>query len=514
MTNKTNRTRLSILNISSSLISQVVNLLVLFIARIFFIKILGVEILGINSLFESILLLLSLVDLGIGVAVSYSLYDPLSKKDTKRIVRLTEYYKKIYRIIAGSIFVIGLIIMPTIPLFIDTSIPIIDIYTYYVILLLSTSASYLFTYRVMIITADQRTYLVKIITTIFTVARVSLQVAAIVLWESYTLWLVIQLISTVGLNWYLSSRAAKLYPYIKVPADRVLDTSTKKKILSDIKSLSIYKVAGVVSGASVNIIGSVISGVATIGLYSNYFMIVSAVSKLYNTMLNSLTATLGNMSLSTSKSRQYEVFKSINLITFWLIGTISVGMLLVFNDVVTLWIGSESLFPNHIVYLIVVGFYLQATATPLWSFRDGAGIFRQVRYMGLFMAIASIVMSIVFGLLFGFTGVLIGAVAGRIVTVYWMEPSIIFKLLFKVRVYKYFIRRLVYASTLALSAVISYLLINNIYQIDVLSLIIKILIISAVSTLLFILFFYKSEESSYIRKIILKIHKKSNSVIN
>lgn len=55
-------------------------MLIAFPARYIFIKTLGVEYLGLNSLFINIVTILSLADLGIGSAIVYSLYAPLAKK--------------------------------------------------------------------------------------------------------------------------------------------------------------------------------------------------------------------------------------------------------------------------------------------------------------------------------------------------------------------------------------------------------------------------------------------------
>ena len=67
-------------NISVAIVGEIVAVPVGFIARIIFIRILGAEYLGVNGLFTSILTMLSLVELGIGPAIIYSLYKPLAEK--------------------------------------------------------------------------------------------------------------------------------------------------------------------------------------------------------------------------------------------------------------------------------------------------------------------------------------------------------------------------------------------------------------------------------------------------
>ena len=73
------RSEKSIKNVMVALVVQIFGLLISFVSRIVFIKILGAEYLGVNGLFTNILTLLSLAELGIGEAITYSLY-----KDSKR----------------------------------------------------------------------------------------------------------------------------------------------------------------------------------------------------------------------------------------------------------------------------------------------------------------------------------------------------------------------------------------------------------------------------------------------
>ena len=72
----------------------------MFLSRSIFIKVLGANISGLNSLFTSLIGFLNVAELGIGMAVGYSLYKPLSEGNYKKIneimILFKEYYKKIY----------------------------------------------------------------------------------------------------------------------------------------------------------------------------------------------------------------------------------------------------------------------------------------------------------------------------------------------------------------------------------------------------------------------------------
>lgn len=106
------RTSNSIRNILFSLSYQFITILLSFVNRSVFVFTLGISYLGISGLFNDILTMLSLADLGFGVALTYSMYKPLAERDYNRLAALTNLYRKVYRIIALAVTVIGLLLVP------------------------------------------------------------------------------------------------------------------------------------------------------------------------------------------------------------------------------------------------------------------------------------------------------------------------------------------------------------------------------------------------------------------
>ena len=75
------RTKNSIKNTILSAFFQIVGLVINFVVRIYFIKCLGQQYLGLNGLLTNILQVLSLAELGVGEAINYCLYKPLAMDD-------------------------------------------------------------------------------------------------------------------------------------------------------------------------------------------------------------------------------------------------------------------------------------------------------------------------------------------------------------------------------------------------------------------------------------------------
>lgn len=153
----------SAINASVAVVSQVISVLLGFIARTIFIKSLSTEYLGINGLFTNILTILSFAELGIGDVMIYNMYKPLKNNDTQKLKALMSFYKKAYMIIAVVITVIGLGIIPFLQYVIKFQPNINeDIAVIYAFYLFNTAASYLLVYKKSIITADQNAYIITI----------------------------------------------------------------------------------------------------------------------------------------------------------------------------------------------------------------------------------------------------------------------------------------------------------------------------------------------------------------
>ena len=84
-------------NFKFNMLNKIVTIILSFISRTIFIWGFGVSFLGINGLFNDILNLLSMTDLGFSTAISFSFYKLLANNDYNQIAALTNFYKKIYQ---------------------------------------------------------------------------------------------------------------------------------------------------------------------------------------------------------------------------------------------------------------------------------------------------------------------------------------------------------------------------------------------------------------------------------
>ena len=152
---ESSRTKNSLRNIGFGMINRVVSILFPFIVRTIFIKTLGEEYLGLNSLYSSVLQVLNLADLGFASAIVASMYKPIADNDVKKVSALMALYKKLYKVIGFCILFAGLAITPFIGALINGEPPEgVNIYIVWLLYLANTVVSYLFfAYKVSVINA-------------------------------------------------------------------------------------------------------------------------------------------------------------------------------------------------------------------------------------------------------------------------------------------------------------------------------------------------------------------------
>ena len=158
--------------------------------------------------------MLGIVELGIGSAIIYNLYEPIAKDDKEKIKSLMNFYKKSYRVIAVIVFVIGMMIIPFLKNIVgDISIDI-NIEFIYSLFIIDVVASYLLTYKRSILYANQKTYITNIVHIGYLIVMNIIQIFILLIAKSFVAYLIIKIICRVLDIVIISMIANKDYPYI------------------------------------------------------------------------------------------------------------------------------------------------------------------------------------------------------------------------------------------------------------------------------------------------------------
>jgi hypothetical protein len=156
-----------------------------------------------------------MADMGFSTAMAYSFYKPLAEHDENRLTALICFYKKVYRIIAIAVTVLGLAMIPFLKLIINTEKEIPHLTLYYLFALAGVVITYLFVYRSQILTADQKLYEVLKVSIWTTLLRTILQIVILLIWRNYIIYLSIGFIFQLLNNLMVTKKADNMYPFIK-----------------------------------------------------------------------------------------------------------------------------------------------------------------------------------------------------------------------------------------------------------------------------------------------------------
>ena len=500
------RSEKSIKNLIVALVGQSIGLVISFVARIIFIKILGSEYLGLNGLFVNILSVLSLAELGIGEAITYSLYKPLAQNDIKKCQMLMQFYKKTYTIIGITILCLGIAITPFLNYFIKELPNISDIYFIFILFVTNTAVSYFFSYKRNLIIADQKRYIATAYRYIFYAMLNIIQIVYLIIEKNYIGYLLIQISMTIIENLLISVKADKMYPYLKKNKKIPLDRETKGEIVKNTKAMMMHKIGGIIVSSTDNIIISKFVGIIEVGIYSNYYLITNALNIIYGQLYSSILASVGNLCIENNIEEQYLVYKRIDFLGFWIYSFSSICLICLLNPFIDIWIGSQYLFPFYVVLIITVNFYIYGMRKVNITFREATGMFYKDRWKAIIEAIINLIVSVILVKKLGVFGVLLGTFISSITVCVWVEPYILFKYVFKKKLIEYFKEYFKYTLITVIIGIVTFdlcLLVKfeNVFM----SFLFKCIISIIVSNLLLVLIFYRDDKFKFFFKTIKQI---------
>lgn len=500
--NNYSRTANSIKNITTGFLNKFIILLLTFVSRKLFIQYIGVEYLGINSLFSNVFSLLSMADLGFGVAMAYSYYKPLAKGDKRKLQALTSFYNRIYNIIALAVTIIGCCLMPFLKYIVNLDKDIPHLYLIYLIILSNTVVSYLFVYKATLINADQKSYLVNKIIIYVGISKTVLQCVLTLVLKNYFAYIILETIATIVNNLITSTVADKTYPYLKEKGE--LTTVEKKDIYSNMRAVFLYKASASLMGGTDSIIMSKICGTIVVGFYSNYLTITNQLTAFVQIFFSSLTASVGNLLVQKDEGKNYLVFRQMQMISHWMSATVSLCVLVLIQDFIQLWLGNDYLMDMSMVYAISLNLYFTIAMQPIWSYREASGLYSKTKYVMLCTVAVNIILSIIMGIYLGAAGVIYATVIARLVTYFWYEPRLIFKMYFGRSSIVYYVDFLCSLTLIFGSNILINLLANciGLNSVTWLNFIFKgVVSVCTISFAYFVRYFWTKEFSGFKRKI-------------
>ena len=431
------RTRYAFFNIAAGLGNQLVITALSFLSRTVFIHSLGVEYLGVNALFTSMLAMISLAEAGIGASITYQLYKPVAQDDRPRILGLMRLYRRAYAAIALVVLALGLLVLPLLPVVVrDSGVEHLELV--YVLFVLNTALPYFFIHRHSFLNVNQKNYIVTLSFTGATAAATLLKILVLIETGSYMLYLLTECGITLAATIGVAALAGRMYPWLRSKDAPPIDPGTKRELATNVKAILLQNVGSYfIFGAESLVISSFVS-VAAVGLYSNYKMLIDICRNFIYQVSNNLYHSVGNLVAQESRERVYDVFRGMQLLNFWLYSCAGIALYVVIGPFIRAWIGEAWVMEAAVPALLLLLFFERGMRNAVATVKTTAGIFREDRFAPLLQAAVTLGCAVALVGPMGISGVFLGSLIGALAIPFWVTPYWVYRKVFAKPLRRYF----------------------------------------------------------------------------
>ena len=369
-------------NMVANAASSGIRLLFPFLNRTLFLWLLGPAYLGLNGLFGSILGVLMLAELGFGTAVVCSMYKPVADDDRELLCAYLKFYRNVYRWVGAVIFFGGLALLPFLDRLVHGTVPPdIDLHILYVIHLVNTAASYfLFAYRGVVLGAHHRNDVVTNIRTGVSIAQYAAVFLILLVTRNYYHYVLATVLFTVVQNVLLVKASRRLFPDIEPRG--TLSREVRRKVVSDVKSIFMHKVGGVITNSTDNLVISAFLGLVAVAAYGNYYYVATSVGGLVSVVYSSMTGGFGNKIYTESKEENFRLFMRMNRLSMIVVVFCAAMMTAMYQPFMTVWVKGDAELMRHALTpaLMVFYFYIMQSRQVLLAFKSAASLWREDRW--------------------------------------------------------------------------------------------------------------------------------------
>lgn len=430
------------------------------LTRRFLIQYIGDEVNGLDSLYISILDVLSVAELGIGSAITFSMYRPIVEGDNAKVAALYRLYKKLYLIVGGIILVGGCAVMPALPYLAkghETAGE--NLYLTFGLMLISVVMSYVYSAQTSLINAYKNDYITTTITSVGSLFLHVLQIAVTLWLKSYVAYISCRIIITV-LQWLVTAVIVKVKygGVIKIKAK--LDADTKTEVTKNVKAMFMHKIGSVLVNSADSIIISAFIGSVVLGYYSNYTVIMASLVGFIGLAFSPLTSVIGHMCVEEDKDTAQRYFRFFHTLNFILGVVFFLGYYAVIDNVISIFFGAGRELSKSISFVITVNSFITFMRRAAGLFKDATGTFYYDRWKPLGEGICNIVLSIIFVVLFPeefkVVGVIVATIITNIFICHIVEPYVLYKHVFHTSPKRYYLRNYLFIAAFCAVLIVTH----------------------------------------------------------
>jgi O-antigen/teichoic acid export membrane protein len=421
------RVKKTIVNARVNIIFYSINIFLSFYSRKIFLTALGASFLGLTATISNILGFLNLSELGVGTAITYLLYQPLFEKNQKKTREIVTFLKYYYKKIALAILLLGIVISFFVPLIFEKSsfpnnILLATFFTY----LFSVFIDYYFNYQQLVLSADQKNYLVVAYVGFANISKIIFQIIAVSYFENKIFFfLLLEIIFIIVRLFIIRKIIKKNYNWLENNEVIKINPEINLKIKTTTKQITKHQIASYILDQTDQILIYAFTSLNMVTYYSNYILLMGKGISLIDQFFNSTKASIGNLVNSTDQIKINKIFGEIVVLRYFISGIIIYGAYLFIPSFIQIWIGEKYLLDQNIFLLILLNGYISMTRQPIDAFLIAFGIFHDT-WAPWVEAFLNLIISLITGYYYGIVGILIGTSISMFLIVVLWKPYLLF----------------------------------------------------------------------------------------
>ena len=426
------RVHKSVLNAEVNLIFYFMTLLLAFFSRKIFLDCLGAEFIGLTGTLGNILGYLNLAEFGITASIGYFLFKPLQANNRQEIQDILSLLGYLYNRIGCIILTGGIIISLFFPfIFSKAALGLGIIYFAYYSFLGSSLIGYFINYRQILLSADQKNYLVAIYFQSANILKTILQIILAYTYENLYVWVGVEflfgIIGCIILNWKIN----KEYPWLYVDKSRGKSLLKQyPEIISKTKQVFIHKIKDFVLVKSDELFIFLFVSLKMVAYYGNYMIIISKLISLFSSITGSVGASVGNLVAEGNKQNMLKVFWEYTTIQHTIAAVLCFSLYNFIEPFIAHWLGPEYIMDRRILILLIIYIYITNSRNSVDSFNYAHGLYADV-WSAWTELIINVSITIIGGLKWGIIGILLGKIASLLTIVVLWKPYYLFSSGFK-----------------------------------------------------------------------------------
>lgn len=421
------RVHRSVMNIKVGMLFYVLSLFLAFFSRKIFLDCLGAEFIGLTGMLMNIMSFLSVAELGIGTSIVYFLYKPLQEDNHEKINEVMSILAFLYRCIGLVIGSCGIVVSLFFPWWfghLGTGLPLV--YFAFYSFLATTVSAYVFNYKQLLVSANQKQYLVQAYFQTINIVQSLTQILLAYYYRNLWLWVVVGFVFTIIGIIVFNLRIRRIYPWLDIDLKAGRENLRRyPEVLKKTRQVFVQKIKNFILYKSDELLVGIFVSVTQVAFYGNYTIITNKLNFLVNILSDGMNAGVGNLVAEGNDHNTMKVFWELTAIRFLIVGMVIFGLLLFLQPFVCVWFGSHYRLSNIIVYLLIFNIFIFLSRGVVETFISAHGLFSDV-WTAWTELILNISITLALAPSLGIVGILLGkTISVFFISMFW-KPYFLF----------------------------------------------------------------------------------------